>query len=404
VDRCAGARIVMLGEATHGTLEFYGWRAMLSARLIADHGFSFVAVEGDWPDCYELNRFVRSYPGAAPSAHEALRGFTRWPTWMWGNWEVAAFADWLRRWNADRASDARAGFYGLDVYSLFESMDAVMSYLAKVDPDAAEEAKRAYLCFEPYFREPQDYARATALVPASCEEEVIDVLVRLRRDATRYPDDEERFNAMQNAIVAVEAERYYRAMVRTDAGSWNVRDRHMMNTLARLLERRPGTKGIVWAHNTHVGDARATDMAAAGMVNIGQLARERWGADAVAVGFSTYEGGVIAGRSWGAPMERMPVPSARSDSTEAALHEAGDGGDALVLLDQPHGTLSRRYGHRAIGVVYDPSRESWGNYVPTRLGLRYDALVHVDRSSPLRPLGLEPERPREPPETFPWGL
>jgi erythromycin esterase-like protein len=404
VDLFADARIVLLGEATHGTLEFYGWRARLSARLIADRGFSFVAVEGDWPDCYEVNRYVRAYPGAARTAKDALRGFTRWPTWMWGNWEVVAFAEWLRQWNDERAAGTRAGFYGLDVYSLFESMDAVMAYLRRVDPGAAEEAKRAYLCFEPYLREPQDYARATALVPTSCEDEVIDVLVRLRRDAARYPDDEERFNAMQNAIVAVEAERYYRAMVRTDAGSWNVRDRHMTNTLGRLLERRPGAKGIVWAHNTHVGDARATDMATAGMVNVGQLARERWGGEVVAVGFSTYAGGVIAGREWGAPMERMPVPAARSGSVDAALHEATEASDAIVVLRDADGALKQRYGHRAIGVVYDPRREGWGNYVPSRLALRYDALVHIDRSRALRPLGLPPEPSGEPPETYPWGF
>jgi erythromycin esterase-like protein len=404
LDRVGDARIVLLGEATHGTLEFYGWRALLSARLIREKGFSFVAVEGDWPDCYEVNRYVKAYPGAASSADQALRTFGRWPTWMWANWEVADFAESLRRTNEALPMDRRVGFYGLDVYSLFESMDAVMAYLRRVDPEAAEEAKRAYLCFEPYAREPQDYARATALVPASCEDEVIDILVRLRRDQRRYADDEERFNALQNAIVTVEAERYYRAMVRTDAGSWNVRDRHMTNTLGRLLERRPGSKGIVWAHNTHVGDARATDMAAAGMVNVGQLARERWGDDAVAIGFSSYEGSVIAGASWGAPMERMPVPAARSDSTDAALHEASDGEDALLLFDGRGGALARESVQRAIGVVYDPSRERWGNYVPTRLGLRYDGLVHVDRSSALHPLGLHPERPREPPDTYPWGL
>jgi erythromycin esterase-like protein len=404
VDRIGEARVVLLGEATHGTLDFYGWRAQLSARLIGERGFSFVAVEGDWPDCYEINRYVRSYSGAAKSAGEALRTFSRWPTWMWANWEVAGFAEWLRRTNDNLSTGRRVGFYGLDVYSLFESMDAVVAYLRKVDPQAAEDAKRAYLCFEPYAREPQDYARATALVPASCEDEVIDILVRLRRDASRYADDEERFNAMQNAIVAVEAERYYRAMVRTDAGSWNVRDRHMTNTLGRLLERRPGSKGIVWAHNTHVGDARATDMAVSGMVNVGQLARERWGDDAVSIGFSSYEGTVIAGSSWGAPMERMAVPAARADSSDAALHEATNAGDAVLVFEEPAGPAARPSVQRAIGVVYDPERERWGNYVPTRLALRYDALVHIDRSSALHPLGLHPERPKEPPDTYPWGL
>jgi erythromycin esterase-like protein len=242
------------------------------------------------------------------------------------------------------------------------------------------------------------------MVPASCEEEVLDTLVRLRREARRYPDDEERFNALQNATVVVDAERYYRAMVRADDRSWNVRDRHMTNTLVRLLERRPGSKGIVWAHNTHVGDARATDMARAGMVNIGQLARERWDDDVVAIGFSSWAGSVIAGREWGAPMERMPVPPARGESADAALHEATAASDSVLVWDGAGGALDRAYGHRAIGVVYDPTRERLGNYVPTILARRYDALVHIDRSTALRPLGLQPERPTEPPDTYPWGL
>ncbi len=404
LDRVGNARVVLLGEATHGTLEFYGWRAQLSARLIRERGFSFVAVEGDWPDCYEINRYVKAYAGAATSADNALRTFSRWPTWMWANWEVVEFVEWLRRGNDALSTARRVGFYGLDLYSLFESMDAVITYLRQVDPEAAENAKRAYLCFEPYAREPQDYARATALVPASCEDEVLDILVRLRRDARHYADDEDRFNAMQNAIVAVEAERYYRAMIRTDTGSWNVRDRHMTNTLGRLLERRPGSKGIVWAHNTHIGDARATDMAAAGMVNLGQLARERWGHEVVAIGFSSYQGDVIAGASWGAPMERMPVPAARPDSADAVLHEATEAADSLLLFDGSAGPAARETVQRAIGVVYEPSRESWGNYVPTRLALRYDGLIHIDRSSALHPLGLHPEPPKEPPDTYPWGL
>lgn len=407
LERVGDARIVLLGEASHGTREYYGWRAALTRRLIEEKGFGLVAVEGDWPECYELNRCVRHRAGASTSPREVLDAFSRWPTWMWANEEVVEFADWLRGLNAERPEQERVGFYGLDVYSLWDSMRSLLDYLRVHEPQHLDVARRALDCFEAFGQDPQDYAFASRFSPASCETAVVELLARLcqeRNVPADGHDPEARFSAEQNAAVAAGAERYYRAMVGGQAESWNVRDVHMQDTLDRLLEF-SGGKAVVWEHNTHVGDARATDMAAAGMVNVGQLARERHGRDdVVVVGFGGYRGGVIAARQWGAPMERMPVPPARPGSVEALLHDRV-GHDATFVFprqDRPP-WLTRRRDHRAIGVVYAPDRERWGNYVPTVLGERYDAFLYLDDTRPLRPLHLEPEAGSEQ-QTWPWGF
>lgn len=314
--------------------------------------------------------------------------------------------EWLREFNANRPESERAGFYGLDVYSLFESMTAVIDYLEDIDPDAAVRARDAYNCFEPYGEDAREYARSTRLVPESCEDEVIEMLTRLR-ERTPEPSDEpeEQFAAEQNALVAKNAEEYYRAMARADVNSWNVRDEHMVETLDRLLDHHdPDAKAIVWAHNTHVGDARATDMEERGKVNVGQLVRERNPADDVfVVGFGTHRGEVIAGERWEAPMEHMQVPSARQGSLGDVFHRASeDETDAFVFCDEVAEAFAEPRGHRAIGVVYDPDREL-GNYVPTVLPERYDAFVHVEHTNALHPLHIEPER-EKPPEAYPWGL
>jgi len=408
MDLIGAARYVLIGEASHGTSDFYAWRARLSQRLIAEKGFSFVAVEGDWPDAYRVNRYVKGYPDAGADARGVLASFDRWPTWMWANWEVVAFARWLRGHNDALPPEQRTGFYGLDVYSLWESMRAIMDFLEENDPQAAETAREAYLCFEPYGQDVQRYAWATAMVPTSCEDEVVELLGELRRNMPGYPDDAEaKFNAEQNAWVMLNAERYYRAMVRSNADSWNIRDYHMADVLDRLMGYYgPQAKGIVWEHNTHVGDARATDMAWAGMVNVGQLARERHHAEGVVlVGFGTNRGSVIAGKAWGAPMEVMPVPTARADSWEALLHDAS-AQDKFLLLPparENEAFLAPR-GHRAIGVVYDPAQERFGNYVPSVLPERYDAFLFIDESEALHPLHLVPYNGQEPPETYPWGV
>lgn len=406
VDAISDAQYVLLGEASHGTSEFYRWRARLTARLLRDHDFSFVAVEGDWTDCYDVNRYVRHMPDTGNDAATVLEDFDRWPTWMWANWEVMELIEWLREFNAEQPDAERAGFYGLDVYSLFESMTAVLDYLEEIDSEAAIRARDAYNCFEPYGEDAREYARSTRLVPESCEDEVVEMLTSLREQTSAPGDDpEEQFAAEQNALVAKNAEEYYRAMARGNVNSWNVRDEHMVETLDRLLDHHgPAAKAIVWAHNTHVGDARATDMDERGKVNIGQLVREQNPVDDVSVvGFGTYRGEVIAGEEWDAPMERMQVPPAREGSLGDIFHRASPNAhDSFVFCDELTEPFAEPHGHRAIGVVYNPEQEL-GNYVPTVLPERYDAFVHVEQTNALHPLHLEPDG-EKPPEAYPWGL
>ena len=408
LERIGDARIVLLGEASHGTHEYYTWRDRISRRLITEKGFGFIAVEGDWPDCYTVNLYAKGWDGVGDSAHEVLHAFSRWPTWMWANKEVVHLAEWLREHNRHLPDERKVGFYGLDVYSMWESIDVVTRYLERVDPALAARARQAYGCFDPFEDDVQEYAWATQVVPTDCEEEVLEALTELRRKGPDFRRDnpEAYFNAEQNALVASNAELYYRTMIRGGAASWNVRDRHMMETLERLLRHHgPASKAIVWEHNTHVGDARATDMARAGMVNVGQLAREAWGDDVVIAGFASYFGSVIAGQEWGAPMQRMRLPEAKRGSWEALFHQAG-AEDKLVLLegmDDVLGALDPR-GHRAIGVVYHPEREAYGNYVPTVLPYRYDALLYIDRTHALRPLHMHVAEEHEVPETYPSGM
>lgn len=411
IEEIGNARVVMLGEASHGTHEYYTWRAQISKRLIEEHGFSFISVEGDWPDCYQINRYIKNYAEAGENAEAVLRNFNRWPTWMWANWEIAAFTEWLYHHNLHRQSNQKAGFYGLDVYSLWDSLHAIVQYLEKEDPEAAQIAKNSIHCFEPYRDEEGDgqgYARATnRIIPASCENEVLQLLKEMNARAPQYDHDPEAaFNAEQNALVAVNAERYYRVMMNPGPDSWNVRDRHMMETLDRLLTLHgPKSKAIVWEHNTHIGDARATDMARGGLVNTGQLARERYGKDQVRlVGFGSYTGSVIAGDSWGARMEKMPVPPAREGSWENLLHEQSATDRYFLSKDLINSQrLRRAIPHRAIGVVYHPERERYGNYVPSIIPERYDAFVFHDKTKALHPLHISGSEGKVP-ETYPWNV
>ncbi|QCR24793.1 erythromycin esterase family protein [Pontibacter sp. SGAir0037] len=405
VEEIGDARIVMLGEASHGTSEYYTWRTAISKRLIQDKGFCCIAVEGDWPECYSVNRFIKGYQNSGSKIADVLQVYRRWPTWMWANWEVAALVEWLRDYNHLKNGAEKAGFYGLDVYSLWESLDQIVRFLEQRDGNAAEAARNAINCFEPFNRDPQYYAQATAFVPTDCEKEVMEMLQRIQKQPAFSSDAEHDFNTKQNALVAANAEKYYRAMMKGGVGSWNVRDAHMMETLDRLLELHgPDSKIIVWEHNTHIGDARATDMADDGMYNIGQLAREKYGHEQVKlIGFGTYQGTVIAGKSWGAPMQKMEVPPAREGSWEALLHEISTDDKIIFSKDLAEvAELQKRIGHRAIGVVYDPKLEAYGNYVPTIIPERYDAFIYFEDTEAVHPLHFTNRGSREP-ELYPWN-
>jgi len=410
LDRIGNRRVVLLGEASHGTREFYTWRTAISRRLVEEKGFSFIAVEGDWPDCYRVNRFAKGYPDTSAKPEEALETFRRWPTWMWANEEVKDVVGWLRGHNDSRPQRDKVGFYGLDVYSLWDSLHEVMGFLRRRDPAAFDAARRALRCFEPYGEEAQEYARATLYGNESCRDEVIELLRRVRADAKASTgnDDEAKLVAEQNALVVKNAEEYYRAMVRADNESWNLRDRHMADTLDRLLKHHgPKAKAIVWEHNTHIGDARYTDMTDEGTFNVGQLVREKYGEyDVVLVGFGTNRGKVIAGEAWDAPWQEMRIPAGRPDSWEDVLHRATPQDSLFVFPTDPSVEMSDWRGHRAIGVVYRPQHEQYGNYVPTVLPRRYDAFLYVEQTTGVRPLfrPTDAELPEEAPETYPTGV
>lgn len=407
IEKAANARIVMLGEASHGTHEYYTWRSYISQQLIEEKGFNFIAVEGDWPDCYRINQYIKGQ-SQEKKAVNVLKTFSRWPTWMWVNWETVALSEWLFKHNKKLAQKQKVGFYGLDVYSLWDSLDAILNYLKQKDPVALAEAEKAIQCFEPYKTDDgSSYAYATQLVPELCTDEVVNLLKEVQQKLPQYDVDSEHvFNAEQNALIAVNAEKYYRAMIKGGPQSWNIRDSHMEETLERLLELHgSGTKAIVWAHNTHIGDSRATDMTDEGMYNMGELVRTKYSKeDVYLVGFGSYEGRVMAGNSWGAPMHDVEVPEAKEDSWESLLHSAGEENKLIFMEDIPDSFFStKRIGHRAIGVVYRPAYERYGNYVPSILPQRYDAFVFIDKTKALHPLHITPYT-EQMPDTYPFGF
>lgn len=414
----ADSPYVLIGEASHGTHEFYRVRGEITKRLIQEHEFTAVAVEADWPDAYRVNRFVRGESTDA-DADEALGGFKRFPQWMWRNADVLDFVGWLRAFNDSRpATAAPVGFYGLDLYSLHASIAAVLEYLDMVDPAAAQRARRRYACFEDFGEDVQAYGYATTHgLAESCEPAVVAQLVDLRRSVAEYARrdggvmHDALFYAEQNARLVRDAEQYYRAMFYGGAASWNLRDRHMAETLDALTASMPQQKRppkiVVWAHNSHVGDARATEMAARGELNVGQLVRTQHGANAVLVGFTTYSGTVTAANNWDSPAERRIVRPALPDSYEAVMHDTGlthfflnlrDNTDLRRALDAPRL-------ERAIGVIYKPETERLSHYFETRLAYQFDALFHYDATRAVEPLertGLWAEG--ELPETYPSAL
>ena len=383
------AKIVMIGEASHGTSEFYTIRAELSKMLIEQKGFQLIAVEGDWPSAQAVNRYVKGFNEEGKTAKDVLtNAFQRWPTWMWANEEVAKFTEWLKAFNQQR--EEKVGFYGIDLYSLFESIDEVLNFLAenpqhKVD---LEHAKKAFTCFEPYNRMPEHYAISTAKFSDECIREVSSLLYSLRNHQEQYASTQEQdLNVVMNALVAKNAETYYREMM-SDEKSWNTRDYHMVEAINELRTYYgENTKIIIWEHNTHIGDASETSMKNDQLINVGQVLREQYGKEnTYAIGFGTYEGTVIAADQWGDPFEVIQVPPSKLDKWEGQLHAAGAEDKVLLFNDENRDLFNEWIGHRAIGVVYNPAFEAYGNYVPSRVGSRYDAFIYINQTQALHPL------------------
>lgn len=412
--RMVGDRaFVLLGEASHGTHEFYAMRAQITRRLIEEKGFDAVAVEADWPDAYRLNRYVRGMGDA--SIDEAFGDFQRFPTWMWRNQDVRTFIQWLQTHNAKIPTTAHTGFYGLDLYSLYRSADAVIDYLESVDPDQATIARRLYVGLD-HVRDPQSYGYEAAFgLRPPCRDEATTLLTELVRKAPAYLSQDgqaaqdEQFFAERNAYVVLNAEHYYRAMFGGRTNTWNLRDAHMVNTLFALRQhlRASGRQGriVVWAHNSHLGDARATQMGERGEWNVGQLLREQTGAtQTLLVGFTTYTGHVTAARDWDAPAERRWVRPARKDSYEHLLYTTHL--DRFFLpLKEVYEPLAAPLLERAIGVVYRPETELASHYFNTSLSAQFDAVFHLDETTAVEPFDItEHWIEHEPPDTYPFGL
>ncbi len=405
IEDLGKSRIVLLGEATHGTADFYNWRAEITMRLIQEKGFFLVGVEGDWSSCYRANLYLAGTSDEGLSSTEMLgASCERWPTWMWANHEAAALFDWLRDHNRNGPAEGRkVRFYGLDLYGLWESLEEISGYLLQVNPRAAHTAREAYKCFEPY-RGLEEYYSTRQLVPDSCREEVIVLLRQVKQGAKQYPqDDDAPLSARQNALVIANAEDYYGAFLTGGVTSWNIRDRHMAESVKNILSYYDVKYGIrskivIWAHNTHIGDARATEMADYGMVNIGQLLREDFPGEVKSVGFDSYWGRVIAAKYWDGPMDEFRLPAAQEGSWEHLLHRATEE-DKLIVLNE---AFRARKGQRAVGVVYNPDSER-GNYVSTVLADRYDYLIFINASEALHPLAIGHQAGKVP-ETLPAGV
>ena len=418
LDRAASCRLVLLGEGSHGTHEFYRIRAEITKRLITEQGFEAVAVESDWPDSWRVHRYVTGRPGDA-DATDALGGMRRFPQWMWRNADVLDFVGWLRRHNDGLPAQRRpVGYYGLDLYSLHESIAAVLSYLDLVDPDAAERARARYACFDHTSPDPQAYGYGASIgITPSCEAEVVAQLRDLRHHAAEYARrdgrvaPEDAFFAERNAALVHSAERYYRAMMGSRVVSWNLRDTHMVATLEAISEHLEsnGGKGkvVVWAHNSHLGDARATEMGDAGELNVGQIVRQHWGAEALLVGFTTHTGTVTAANDWDEPAQRMTVRPSLPGSVERIFHDTGLPRFVLDLGTDAEVTtrFAAPFLERAIGVIYRPETERLSHYFRARLSQQFDLVLHYDETRAVEPLERTGVWDRgELAETFPSAL
>ena len=417
LDQIGNAQIVLMGESTHGSHEFYRLRIELTRRLITDRGFDAVAVEADWPAALRASRFAQG-SGSDTSATAALADFERFPRWMWRNSEIVAWLNWLRDHNRSLpAQSPKVGFFGLDLYSLRASMDAVLRYLEHADPDAARRARAVYACFGELANDPQAYGHAVVFgMRPDCEREVLQQLQALGSQMSHLEGDgDELFYAQQNASVVRSAEAYYRCMFAGNTESWNLRDRHMADTLQALRRHLAQQRGrpariVVWAHNSHIGDARATDSAARGQLNLGQLVREqqRDPRETFLLGFTTHTGTVAAASDWDAMVENKKVLASRRDSIERLFHETGMSRFVLPLREGPaplHQVLAAPRLQRAIGVIYRPETELWSHYFNASLTQQFDAVVHIDLTRALHPLDAEhPWEVTAEPETFPSGV
>jgi erythromycin esterase-like protein len=418
MDLIGDSSVVLLGEESHGTHEFYDSRAEITKRLIKEKGFKAVAVEADWPDSYRVNRYVRGVSEDA-TVLEALEGFKRFPQWMWRNTDVLGFVDWMRYYNDSVGKDElKVGFYGLDLYSLNSSIEEVLRYLEKVDPEAARRARYRYSCFEHFGEDTQAYGYAASFGLADpCEDEVINQLIELRRKAAEYASRDGRvaadefYYAEQNARLIKNAEQYYRSMFQGRISSWNLRDRHMVETLNSLIKHIESqgqrAKVVVWEHNSHIGDARVTEMSERGELNVGQLVREQYGKAAVLVGYSTYTGTVTAASNWGAPAERKRVRPALKGSYESLFHSVSQPNFLLNMRDDSTiaDILRDPRLERAIGVIYLPETERISHYFYAQLPEQFDAVLHFDETTAVEPLERTAEwEAGEVPETYPYGI
>lgn len=422
-DRFAKYKVVLLGDGSHGTSEFYKARAEITKRLIERHGFDTVAIEADWPDAETIDRFVRQRPGVKAKVEGVSKEepFQRFPTWMWRNKEIQDFVHWMRDYNATMPSNQRAGFYGLDLYSLNASIQAVIGYLDRVDPKMGKIARQRYGCLQPWVEEPQEYGLATVMGTGmeSCESDVIQMLRDLLRKRLQYSaeehDGEEFHSTEQNAYVIADAESYYKSMYSSSADSWSLRDSHMFETLRRLLNNKPPTsKAVVWAHNSHVGDARYTSMGTRrGELNLGQLCRENFGQESVAlIGIGTHTGTVAAAHEWDSDMEVMGVKPSRPDSWEYLAHMSGVKSFLLDLRSKyADPEIIRAFKRqpnrleRFIGVIYRPQTERLSHYSAASLAEQLDGYIWFDETKAVNP--LEKTQPRTAlgiDETYPFGL
>ena len=419
LDMIGDAHFVMLGEATHGTHEFYRERAFITQRLIEEKGFHAVAVEADWPDAYRVNRYIRNMSDDG-SPEQALSGFQRFPTWMWRNTDMVRFVDWLQHHNESLGiAQRQVGFYGLDLYSLFTSIDEVLHYLDRADPEAARAARERYACFDHFHEDSQlyGYMASYGLMHETCEKVVAQQLHDLRERIANTKHDgnkasDEYFYAEQNARLIVNAEQYYRSMFESRISSWNLRDQHMAETLDALAEHLTRVSGepaklVVWAHNSHIGDARATELGWHGEWTVGQLTRQHHDHDTFLIGFTTYTGSVTAASEWDGPAEYKQVQPGLPGSYERLFHETGLPQFLLPLrgsqLEQ-HPQFTQKL-ERAIGVIYLPQKERQSHYFDANLPMQFDAVIHVDDTRALVPLErTAPRHDDEAPETYPTGV